>query len=64
MMGPTYIVVGPEDLAKVLVLAVVDRFDDEPVVTGIVEEATALAGRPQLGQDILARQRDLYRDGP
>jgi hypothetical protein len=51
------VVVVPQDLAKKLVFGVVYGFDDVLVVAGEIEEAAALAGRAELGKDVLAGQR-------
>lgn len=46
-----------EDLAKKLMLGMVNGLDDVLVVTREVEETAALARRAKFGQYILARQR-------
>lgn len=43
-----------EDVPQELVFALVDGLDDVLVVAGEVEEAFALPGRAQLGQDVLS----------
>ena len=54
LLCPTYIVQW-KDLAEELVLVVVDRLDDEAVVSREVEERPRLAGRTQLRENVLGR---------
>jgi hypothetical protein len=49
------VVVVFQYLAEEFVFGVVYCFDDVLVVSGEIEEATALAGRTKLGKDVLAR---------
>lgn len=46
-----------QNLADELVFAVVYRFDNEPVVTGEVEERAGFPGGAKLRENVLLRQR-------
>ena len=46
-----------EDAAEELVLGVVDGLDDEAVVAREVKKRAGLAGRAELGKDVLCGER-------
>lgn len=52
------VIVQGEDSPEELVLVVMDRLDDEAVISREVEERSRFAGRAQLGEDVLRRQTD------
>ena len=52
-VGADVLVVGLEDLEQKFVLGVADRLDDEAIVAREVEEGARLAGRAELGEDVL-----------
>lgn len=52
------VIVQREDRPEEFVLVVVDRLDDETIVSREVEEGPRLAGRAQLREDVLGRQAD------
>lgn len=52
------VVVVLQNAAEELVLGVMDRLDDEFIVTGEIKEAAALPRRAKLGKDIFAGERD------
>lgn len=57
-IGANVVVVGLEDLEQELVLGVTDRLDDEAIVAREIEKRARLAGRAELGEDVLGCERE------